>query len=201
MAQAALRHWTPDEFFVWQEKQAERYELVGGFPLRLMAGASNRHDAVALNLLVQLATKLRGSACRTFTADSSIETRPGQIRRPDAGVDCGERDPDAYKAASPVLVAEVLSPSTRDFDTFDKLAEYKAVASLRHILYVEPNAPEAVLWSRVEETGDWAMNRTEGLDGTVGLPGLGIAIAMSELYDGVPFRARPGAAAPDSGPS
>ena len=55
---------------------------------------------------------------------------------------------EAYMAAEPRMVVEVLSPSTRDFDTIEKLAEYKAVGTLGHIVYVEPNAADVIVWSR-----------------------------------------------------
>jgi Uma2 family endonuclease len=140
MTEAAPRRWTSAEFFAWQETQPERYELVDGFPVRMMAGARNVHDDIVVNILAELRNQLRGSACRPFTGDGSIETKPGQIRRPDIGVDCGPRDPNATKAASPRVVAEVLSPTTRDFDTIGKLEEYKLVESLERILVIEPNA-------------------------------------------------------------
>ena len=125
MSEPAPRRWTVAEFFAWQEGQANRYEFVDGFPVRLMAGAENVYDDIVVNLVAELRNQLRGSGCRPFTGDGSVSTLPGRILRPDAGVDCGRRDPDAYKAAEPRLVAEVLSPTTRDADAFEKLAEYK----------------------------------------------------------------------------
>lgn len=191
MAQTALRSWTIDEFFTWQERQEERYELVGGLPVRMMVGASNRHDRVVLNLLVQLGTRLRGSDCVPFTGDSGLETYPGQIRRPDAGVDCGPRDQSAFKAAAPRLVAEVLlSPSTRDFDTIGKLAEYKGVESLEHILYVEPNHAKVMAWSRGPDRA-WIRVRVEEIALSVELPALGIALPLADIYEGVEFPAVP----------
>lgn len=186
MAQSALQPWTVDEFFDWQERQAERYELVDGFPLRMMAGASNRHDLVVLNLLAEFRTRLRGSGCTPFTGDGAVETRPGQIRRPDAGVDCGRRDPEGYVAADPRLVAEVLSPSTRDFDAVEKLAEYKTQESLEHILYIEPNRPEVIVYSRAGDRS-WVKSRVEALDSSIPLPALGIELPLAEIYDGVVF--------------
>ncbi len=144
MAEPALRPWTVDAFFAWQERQSERYELVCGQPLKMMAGARNVHDDIVVNCLVSLGTQLRGGPCRPFTGDGSIETFPGQIRRPDLGIDRGRRDPNGLKAAEPRLLVEVLSPGTRDFDTFEKLGEYKAVTSLDHIVFVEPDAPQVV---------------------------------------------------------
>lgn len=195
MTQPAPRTWTVEEFFAWQEKQAERYELVEGFPVRLMAGAKNVHDDIVVNVLADLRNQLRGSGCRPFTGDGSVETRPGQIRRPDVGVDCGRRDPDAQNpdvviAALPRLVVEVLSPTTRDFDTFGKLEEYKGVDSLDGILVVEPNAPEAVFWFRDSDRA-WQRRTVRGLDQMIAMPGIGVTLALAEIYDGISFPARP----------
>lgn len=184
VAQTALRPWTLPEFFAWQERQEERYELVDGVPLRMMAGASNRHDAIVMNLLLALGNRLRGARCTPFTGDGAVQTRPGQIRRPDAGVDCGARDPEGYVAVEPKLLVEVLSPSTRDFDTFEKLAEYKALPSVDHILYVEPNRAEVALWSRDAER-NWSMARIEDTAAAIELPSLGMSLPLAEIYDGI----------------
>jgi Uma2 family endonuclease len=190
MSQPVRQAWTVQEFFAWQERQDERYELVGGFPVKLMAGASNAHDRIVVNLLAELRNQLRGRACRPFTGDGSVETYPGQIRRPDVGVDCGRFDPAGYRAGEPRVVVEVLSPSTRDFDAFAKLAEYQAVETMAHILLVEPNGAEVALWSR-NEAGAWIASRVEGLDGAVQLPAIGAVLAMSEIYDGITFPTGP----------
>jgi Uma2 family endonuclease len=190
MSEPAERRWTVDEFFDWQKTQPVRYELVGGFPVRLMAGATNVHDDIVVNLIAELREQLRGGGCRPFTGDGSIETRPGQIRRPDAGIDCGRRDPNAMIAAEPRMVAEVLSPSTRDFDTFEKLEEYKGVASLDHLLVIEPNAPEVVVWSRGADRA-WERRLVAGLDQEVAMDQLGVTLALSGLYEGVEFPTRP----------
>ena len=75
-------------FFAWQEAQAERYELVGGVPVRMMAGRATC-ATTSSELLARSRTALRGSGCRPVHGDGSVETLPGQIRRPDIGVDCG----------------------------------------------------------------------------------------------------------------
>ncbi len=190
MSDPALTPWTVDQFFAWQSRQTDRYELVGGFPVRMMAGARNVHDDIVVNLLAELRAQLRGSGCRPFTGDGAVQTLPGQIRRPDVGVDCGQRDPDGMKAALPRMVAEVLSPTTRDFDTFEKLAEYKQVESLDTIMVVEPNAPEVVVWSR-EPSRDWVRRVVEGIDRAVDIPMIGVTLSLAEIYDGVAFPSRP----------
>ncbi|HEX8417319.1 MAG TPA: Uma2 family endonuclease [Methylobacterium sp.] len=190
MAEPAPRRWTVEAFFAWQQHQAERYELIDGFPVRMMAGARNVHDDIVVNVLAALKNRLGGTGCRPFTGDGSVETLPGQIRRPDAGVDCGRRDPDGLKAALPRLVVEVLSPSSRDFDAFEKLDEYKTVDSLEYILLIEPNAPEAFLWSRGPERV-WRKRPVRGLGEEIALPELGTSLPMAEIYDGVEIVPRP----------
>ena len=194
MAELAPRSWAVDEFFAWQGRQGERYELVGGLPMQMTVGARNVHDDIVVNLLAEFRRQLRGGPCRPFTAGGSVETLPGQIRRPDLGVDCGRRDPNGLQAAEPRLVVEVLSPGTRDFDTFDKLSEYKAVETLDHIVFVDPDAALVVHWARTPER-HWERHILEGSDDTLELPGLGIALALREIYEGVIFPARPRPAA------
>ena len=199
MPDAAPKPWTVEQFFAWQARQKDRYELVSGLPVRMMAGARNVHDDIVVNLLSELRSQLRGTGCRPFTGDGSIETLPGQIRRPDAGVDCGPRDPNGMKAALPRMVAEVLSPTTRDFDTFEKLAEYPQVACLDFILVVEPNAPEVVLWSRGDDRA-WVRHVVEGLGGEVDMPGIGVTLPMVEIYDGIAFAVGPRLVRQEAGP-
>jgi Uma2 family endonuclease len=186
MAEPVQPSWTTQEFFAWQETQADRYELVDGRPLKMMAGAKNVHDDIVVNLVGELREQLRGSGCRPFTGDGSVETRPGQIRRPDVGVDRGPRDPNGTKAALPKVVIEVLSPSTRDFDSFGKLEEYKGVSSVEYILLVEPNAPIVSFWSRAEN-GQWGEQRIQGLAGAIEMPILKMALRMAGIYEGVAF--------------
>jgi Uma2 family endonuclease len=190
MTEAAPRRWTVEEFFAWQERQPERYELVDGFPIRMMAGAKNVHDDIVVNMLTELRNQLRGGGCRPFTSDGSIETKPGQIRRPDIGVDCGRRDPNATRAASPRVVVEVLSPTTRDFDTIGKLEEYKLVDSLERIVVIEPNAPEVIIWARGPDRR-WRKSICQGLDQEIDMPEIGVTLSLAEIYDGVEFPARP----------
>ena len=188
MSDPALQRWTVEQFFEWQARQTERYQLVDGFPVRMMAGARNVHDDIVVNLLAELRTQLRGTACRPFTGDGSIETIPGQIRRPDAGVDCGRRDPNGLKAALPRMVAEVLSPTTRDFDTYDKLPEYERVESLDYIMFVDPNVAYVDVWTRGADRA-WGHHVAEGLDSTVTMPAIGVTLRLAEIYDGVEFPA------------
>ena len=185
MADPQERAWTLDEFFAWSETQSDRYELVDGRPQRLGL-ATNVHDDIVVNLLTSLASKLRGSGRRVFSGSGAVETYPGQIRRPDLGVDCGASDPDGYKARTPCLVVEVMSPFGRSLDDLRKLGEYLNVGGLFYIAAVQTDAPCVVLHSRGQHD-DWLQCRVEGLDADVQLPAVGAVLSMREIYEGVEF--------------
>jgi Uma2 family endonuclease len=180
--------WTIDEFFTWQDNQPDRYELVGGAPVRLPMGVKNVHDDILVNVLTELRRQLRGIGCRPFTRDSSIETLPGQIRRPDLGVDCGYRDPTGTRAITPRMVAEVLAPDTCDVETSERLREYKQVSTLEYILLIEPNAPMVMQWLR-DEDRSWQIKVADGLGQGIVMPAFGVTLSMEVIYDGVNFPA------------
>ena len=186
MKQRAPTLWTLDAFFAWQEKQQERYELVDGRPLRLMAGAGKTRNLVAGNIFANLHSQLRNAGCTPFDGDGAVQTRPGQIRRPDAGVD---RDPDGGDdciSEAPAVIAEVLSPTTGDFDTYQKLDEYKIIPRLRRIPLVETHRPEATMWTRRED-GPWVKSDIEDMDKFIAVPEIGARPAMSDVCSAVAF--------------
>jgi Uma2 family endonuclease len=93
-------------------------------------------------------------------------------------------------ADTPRLVAEVLSPTTRDFDTFGKLDEYKRIGSLQWILLIEPNAPEVTAWSR-DGSKQWVKKVFENLAEEISMPELGIELSLNAIYEGVSFPLTP----------
>lgn len=189
MAERAAKPMTVEEFYAWGELQEDRYEYVDGFPVRMMSGANRRHDQIVVNTLLALGVQLRGSRCRPFTADTAVATASGRRRRPDIGVECGERQDRDYAANAPRVVIEVLSPSTREFNLFGKLDEYKGVDGIDTILLVEPNAPEVMVWRRGDE--GWAHERAAGLDAAVPLTSVGATLRLADLYEGLSFPRRP----------
>ncbi len=185
----AIRIMGQAEFLAWAQDRDQRHELVDGVPVA-MAGAKRRHDQIVVNTIRELATQLRGAACRPFTADTAVRIPAGNVRLPDAGVDCGTFRDETNWADEPMVVIEVLSASTRDFDLFGKVEEYKTVPSLRHVVIVDPDEARAVHWSRTVD-GTWSFQTHEGQDAAIvtALPLL--TLRLADLYEGLAFAARP----------
>ncbi len=189
MSEKAVRRMGADEFLEWHLRQEERYELVDGVPVA-MAGAKQRHDRVVVNAIAALASHLGHGRCHPFTNDTAVRIPTGNIRYPDAGVDCGKFDDSITWADAPFLVIEVLSESTRAFDLSLKLEEYKTVAVLAHIVFVDLDAPEVIHWQRNPERG-WGFGVLEGIEALIALPDLGMNLPLATLYAGLEFRAQP----------
>ncbi len=84
----------------------------------------------------------------------------------------------------------MFSPSTRSLDQIAKLDEYKSVPSIEHIVLVDPDSPEIIVWSR---NGDrsWSHETLRGLDALLALPAIGVELRLADLYAGLTVQTRP----------
>lgn len=171
-----------DSFLDWEERQTERYELAGGV-VRLMSGGTEGHDRVSGNIFAALRARLRGTPCSAHASNLKVLSRAaGASMYPDAFVRCGQRDDLRTGIDDPVVVFEVLSESTAQFDLTRKRMAYEAIPSLRRIVYV--SVREARLDIRVRgEDGYWRDETVEGLEAELVLPEIGLALPMAEIYE------------------
>jgi Uma2 family endonuclease len=123
-----------------------------------------------------------GLDCEALGDGVTIEVDEDTDYEPDAVVNCGPpAPPDAVAAANPVIVVEVLSPTTRAIDTSDKLADYFRVATIRHYLIVSTRRREIIHHQR---NGQEIVSRIVNL-GSISLDPPGIAIDLAEIYAGL----------------
>lgn len=177
---------TADEFLEWnqaREGHVGRWELIDGVPMQMMVGARRAHNVLTSNLVASLVPKMRPSECDVMSSDAAIRVSDFQVRYPDLLVDCGEGGPDDLAATEPVLVAEVASPSTRSFDVVRKLREYQSVPSIRYILLIEPSVIDVQAYAR--DGGDWTVTQYRALDDVIELSGLGTALPLADIYEGL----------------
>lgn len=182
-ARSPLR-MTPDDYLAWEARQERKHELVGGVA-RLMAGASITHDQIATNLIVALKSRLKGKPCRAYSAEVKVRTAAASYRYPDATIDCGVPGGRDQFADKPTVLFEVLSPSTEVFDEIEKLAEYQAVESVQHIVYLSQARPFGRVWSRVG--AGWSTTDADGLEAAILLPSLDLSVPLTDLYEDVIF--------------
>jgi Uma2 family endonuclease len=167
-----------DEFLAWSERQPDdRYELVDG-EIVAMTRDTVRHNRTksAVWRTLDDAVRAVGLPCLVFVDGVGVAINDKTLRIPDVLVQCGaEPDPDALIIESPLIVVEVVSPSSERDDTGAKLVDYFSVAGIRHYLIIVPEKRVVVHHQRNEE----GIATRIAHDGDIALnpPGLTVAVA------------------------
>ena len=180
---AALHPMTAPEFLAWAESQPARHEFDGTRPVA-MTGGDLGHSRLIRNISRALASRLAGSHCEPLGPDAAVATIGDAIRYPDAVVTCTPFSDRDRLVPDPVIVFEVVSPSSVRTDRVTKLHEYQAVPSIRRYIIVEPAIAALTVLSR-DHAGE--AFRASGLSDTdiLRLPEIGIEIPVAELYAGL----------------
>jgi Uma2 family endonuclease len=184
------RKMTTDEFLEWclaPEREYDRWEFVDGVPVRMMTGATTRHDQIVVNLIAELRFRLKGGPCAPTTADQAVKTQSDRrVRRPDVTVDCGPRDPNGLFVNTPTAVFEVLSPSTENVTFSSKLDEYKNLASMRHVVLLDQDKLFLVHYRRAANNA-WTAEELSESACELKLDAIGISLTLAEIYADVPL--------------
>lgn len=175
---------TADDFLRWNEGREGKRELVRGRIVEMMVLVSRNHVRLATSLTLALVTGLDRDAYDIGSADFGVRTTDG-IRYPDVFVDRAIGDGKDLTAREPVLLAEILSPSSIARDFGEKAQEYTALPTLLHYLVLSQDEPRVWLWSRGEDGAFERPVMTEGRDESVTLSGFSLVLPLAELYRGV----------------
>jgi Uma2 family endonuclease len=179
--QSKPRRMTVAEFLDWATAQPRgRYELVRG-EVVAMAPERARHNIVKLAVARALddAVKRVGLPCTVFTDGMTVVIDDEHAREPDAAVQCGVAfDPNTLILEKPLVVVEVVSPSSERDDTGEKLVEYFSVPSIHHYLIVNPTKKVVIHHAR-GQGGDISTRIASA--GEIGLTPPGMTVPVAEL--------------------
>ena len=172
---------TAEEFLAWDETQPERYEFVRG-EVFMMTGGRDRNNSVMLNLAIALRQHLRGSPCRVYANDIKLRVEAANCYfYPDLMVTCSSTDlGDRLIKREPVLVVEVLSPSTAAFDRGDKFADYRQLPALAEYLLVDVDRLRCDLYRKGAD-GLWVLHPVDETQ-TLHLASVSLDIAPDALW-------------------
>ena len=178
----------PEAFLRWAEQRRReegKFELSRGRVTCNMIHASSLHSRVLRNLVIELGRVLDLDRFDIGISDFAVRT-PYGIRSPDIVVEPA-RSHSARSTSTPILVVEVLSPSTMKVDFTEKLEEYTATETLQTYLICSQDETRAWLWAR-QDDGSWLPQPMEmaGRDGSIAPAGLGIELAMAAIFRGIP---------------
>jgi len=181
MSTAAKTRMNVNEYLDWAQSHPGRYELADGEVVAMPPeGAGRAAVKFAVQTALLAGIRARGLSCHMLPDGMTVRIDEMTAYEPDALVYCGTRlAPSAIEVPAPVVVVEVLSPSTRRIDASAKLAGYFRLPSVAHYLIVDPDKPVVVHHAR--GGGDTILTHVV-TQGTIALDPPGLAVALADLY-------------------
>jgi Uma2 family endonuclease len=182
---------TADEFLAWEIEQPERWELVDG-ECFAMAGGTDIHNTICLNVAFALRASLAGRRCSVFMSDVKLKIAEDEaVFYPDVIVSCDDADRGRRQwKEAPVLIAEVLSPSTEAYDRGRKFSSYRLIPGLTTVLFLNQNRPFVECYTRVEGN-EWRLTEARDAESVVALEALGFSLPLADLYRDLPEENNP----------
>jgi Uma2 family endonuclease len=177
MAEQALKLMTVDEFLAWDDGTDTRHELVDG-TIRAMAPPSNVHGTIVSKAAVLMGSALRAKRPCRSQSEAGVRIDQHTWWQADIAVTCTPVVPGS-EIDRPILIAEVLSPSTRVQDLGRKLIDYKGLPSVREIWMIDSERRWVQFWRRNGD--DWIGQDFVGA-ATFDSGTLGAVVELDELY-------------------
>jgi Uma2 family endonuclease len=139
-----------EEYLRFEEKAAIRHEFVGGHVFA-MTGSTDAHNFICGNIFAQIHASLRGGKCRAYMNDMKVRIQiASSYYYPDIMVSCeGFQSKSVFKE-QPVLLVEVLSPSTKQIDLREKLVAYQKITTLKEYVIVHQDRQQIDVHRRVD---------------------------------------------------
>jgi Uma2 family endonuclease len=183
MASLPSAQLTEEEYLTIEREAFEKSEFHDG-QMFAMAGSSPGH-AFLSSRLCSLLDRQVPAGCRTFNSDLRIKVaRAGLVTYPDCSVICGDLQLFGDRKdviLNPLVIVEVLSPSTEAYDRGEKFEIYRTVESLREYLLVHQDRRHVEHYSK-QDDGSWLLREHSGTEATVVIPRLDVRIPLAELY-------------------
>ncbi len=180
-----------EDYLDIEERSPIKHEYYRG-ELFAMAGAKPEHNHVSGNAYLRGRLALEGKSCVVFNSDQMVYVRNSDLGTyPDVTFVCGPgefiaRRKKPITLVNPIAIVEVLSESTREYDSTVKFELYKRLDSLKDYILIDPDSAFAVVHSRQPDES-WLPTEYRGLDMQLSIPSLGIELAMKDLYQNVEF--------------
>ena len=180
---------TIEEYIELDKNSEERFEYFNG-EIFSMAGGTPNHTRIARNVCNRLTQRLGDRDCEVFPSDMRIKVpADAPYRYPDVSAVCGKQNYEMFQGlemlTNPVLLVEVLSPSTAAYDLDAKFTAYQSIPSFCEYLVIAQDRPHVI--RHVRQPQGWLRTEVNGLQNEVTLESLEVALPLSEIYARVQF--------------
>ena len=190
MSALPKRKYTMEEYVELLKNSEERFEYFDG-ELFSMAGGKFAHGAISANVLIKVGQQLASGTCRAFGPDVGLKVPAAPpFRFPDVSVVCGEPIIEDFHGidllVNPILITEVLSDSTSDYDLGKKFLAYQSIESFCEYLAIAQKHSHVMQHTK-QANGLWVRRDFIGMDSEIQLESLNVTLTLNEIYERVQF--------------
>ena len=181
------KKWTVDEYLAMESVSQEKHEYFQGdiFP---MSGASVTHNGIVSNIQGNLFMKLMNKPCKAYGSDLRIHVERNQLfTYPDISIVCGDvqtMNDDGVNVLNPSVIFEVLSKTTRNYDSGEKFVLYRGIPALKEYILVDSERIYVESF-RINEAGNWELREFKTIDQVLELSTVSITLPIADIYKGV----------------
>jgi Uma2 family endonuclease len=180
---------SPEEYLAIEREAETRSEYLDG-EMFAMTGGSRPHNLIVTNLARELSLQLKGRPCEVYTNDQRVHIpETGLYTYPDVVVACGEPHFEGESVdtlRNPILIIEILSPSTEAYDRGKKFDSYRTIPSLAEYVLISQIEPRIEQFLR-QDGEHWLFTPTSGRERSISLASIGCELRLEEIYERVVF--------------
>lgn len=188
----ALKRISPVEYLELDRIAAIRSEYYFG-EIIAMSGGTESHNLIGSNINRQAGNALEQRPCRVYTSDMRVRTTTGVYTYPDVTIVCGKpqlEDERKDVLLNPLVIIEVLSPSTANYDRGAKFDNYRSIPSLQTYVIVAQDQPAIDCYHRQPDNRGWLLTIARGLNAVIQIPAANFELSLSRVYANVEFPAQ-----------
>jgi Uma2 family endonuclease len=188
------KYLSPAEYLEFERAALEKHEYFDG-EIFDMSGASLKHVTISSNINASLHFQLKKRPCKSYQSDLRVHIpATGLFTYPDIIVVCGKPQllDDAYldTLLNPLVIVEILSPSTADYDKGAKFDHYRTIESLKEYVLVWQDKKRIARYTK-QDDGSWVLRDFIGEDAEIELISIECSLTMDDIYDKVDFEESP----------
>ena len=178
---------TEQEYIQFERASIGKHEYFDG-QIYAMTGASRIHNLIAGNTLAMLHRQLRKKPCEIFPSDMRVKvTRTGLYTYPDLVIICGKpefTDDTLDTLINPLVLIEVLSPSTERYDRGMKFQNYRTIETLQDYILIAQDQYHVEHYSR-QNSGQWLLQEAIGRESALTIRSIESTLTLGDVYEKV----------------
>jgi Uma2 family endonuclease len=184
---AKYNYISQEDYLAMERESEEKHEYFEG-EIFAMAGASMPHNEVVRSIYSALSIHLKGKDCKPYGSDLRVHIPSNTLYTyPDISIICGKPETtDVFtdNVTNPSVIIEVLSKSTKGYDTIEKFSLYRSIKTLKEYITIDSTRVSVELYTK-QEDGKWLLSEFKQLTDSFVISTIGLTLLLNDIYEDV----------------